>query len=86
MKQLFVCEECKRSYDNKDDAIQCEERHIQQRGRIKELESQREDRKKQIRETANKYNELITAYCNDYGSSTLFDGPSFATLYRWLNQ
>lgn len=67
MKILYVCETCGKTYETETAASECEIKHRQEEARLRDLESQREDRRKELFRLRDEYETKKKDYVLDYG-------------------
>lgn len=84
MKQRFICDECGKIYDVKEDALRCETKHAEEKLRQKSLNESREQRKEEIKKALSKYNDLVSSYISDYGKLEL-SSADISSLEAFFN-
>ena len=71
MKTYYQCETCGRKFSTAEEATQCEEKHEELKAKEEKLKSEKKSR-------ADKINELIKSYIDDYRTI-----PNISILW-WL--
>lgn len=66
MKHIYVCESCKKTFDNEEEALLCEKRHKEEAEQKRKLKEEKESRRKEVDEAYKKYSNLLSAFVKDY--------------------
>lgn len=67
MKILYVCETCGKTYETETAASECEIKHREEEARLRDLESQKENRRKELFRLRDEYETKKRSYALDYG-------------------
>lgn len=78
MKVNYVCEYCGKKFPTEEDAMKCEQKHIEEKEKQKRLQEEKETRQDEIRAAYKHYITLYEQFVRDYDDEP-FDNAKYNT-------